>query len=247
MGEARKVIIVGLKWQIQRNKLKLSSVMSNRERISDPCYIPSALDMFVILHKSYGSRDIRNHRFNVKRNIAYKAYSVRVAHFGYNSEYSNAFSTFKNTDCVLFFISLTGYDELYDERYTSYSYTRFTASPTQNVIHDSLQQLAELVKSKEFEKTAFLVVLTHLSDFNAKIESGKSLLHWYFPEYDGEKKDIHAARGFLESKFESVIEDPEKDVRVCVIDAINEASVMPIIDMTQDLKTRRMAKLQVFP
>nr|XP_058953948.1 guanine nucleotide-binding protein G(t) subunit alpha-2-like [Pocillopora verrucosa] len=135
----------------------------NLERLSHPDYIPTHED---ILHARQQTQGVQ------ERKISVNSYNYRVIDVGgQKSQRKKWIHFFEGVTAVVFFVSLSSYDEFVEEDENS------------NAMHDSLELFEEISQNAFLEKTEFILFLNKHDLFVEKLKT--SNLSACFPDYDG--------------------------------------------------------------
>lgn len=135
----------------------------NLERLSQPGYIPTNED---ILHARQATQGVQ------ERSISVNDYSYRIIDAGgQKNQRKKWIHFFEGVTAVVFFVSLSSYDEFVEEDESS------------NAMLDSLELFEEISHNEFLENTEFILFLNKHDLFLEKLK--KSELSDCFPDYDG--------------------------------------------------------------
>lgn len=136
--------------------------------------------------------DILNGRIKTtgitETNFVIKSLKIKVLDAGgQRSERKKWIHCFDNITAILFVLAISEYDQMLfeDERV--------------NRMHESIVLFDSLCNSKWFVNTPFILFLNKIDLFEKKLP--KSSLKRYFPDYQGEDKDVEKALQFFENSF----------------------------------------------
>ncbi|XP_062137530.1 G protein alpha q subunit-like [Drosophila sulfurigaster albostrigata] len=153
------------------------------ERIEKPDYIPSKEDILRVRSATTG---INQYDIKMER------YVLRMVDVGgQRSERRKWIHCFENVNLIIFFVAISEYDQNLFE------------SENVNRMEYSKALFKNIVNSRWFEKSAFVLFLNKMDQFEEKIK--KYHLVDYYPMYgDGPKGDSKAARDFIRNMFLSL-------------------------------------------
>jgi guanine nucleotide-binding protein subunit alpha len=129
-------------------------------------------------------------------------------HGGMRSERKKWIHTFEKVDVIIFHVEIASYDQVLFE------------DDTVNRIKEALALFDSIVNSRWFIKTSFLLHFTKMDKLEAKIK--KSPLKNYFPDFEKDGRNIDDVKAYIESRFLSLNQHPEKIVQVIYTSFITE-------------------------
>ncbi|KAH7141396.1 G-protein alpha subunit-domain-containing protein [Dactylonectria estremocensis] len=122
---------------------------------------------------------------------------------------------FDDCTCILFLADLAQYDEYLDEDETS------------TKLHDALALFESIVNVSKFAHKPFLLILTNVTVFKAKLELAQNPLSKTFPDYAGQ--DAEEVIAFLRNRFLQ-LDKREEGVHISVSDISDPASLTQVLD-----------------
>ncbi|KAH6668445.1 guanine nucleotide binding protein, alpha subunit [Halenospora varia] len=181
----------------------LAYFLANLDRLLVENYLPSVEDSLYVRIKTTGCTYIHHVHVNP---FTYNLHDMG----GGPSERKRWVDSFDNADIILFFVPLNGYD----------SGTLYNAEANQ--IAESLLLFANVAASQWFKDTTIFLLLNRVKLFREQIISGASPIKRYFPEYQGDPLDVHAAQEFFTDKFRAVFPPKMGELKVMAINAVEE-------------------------
>ncbi|XP_062137531.1 G protein alpha q subunit-like [Drosophila sulfurigaster albostrigata] len=159
------------------------------ERIEKTDYIPNEEDILRVRSPTTGI---------IQYDIEMEQFVIRMVDVGgQRSERRKWIHCFENVNLIIFFVAISGYFQTLFE------------SENVNRMEESKALFKTIFNSQWFEKTAYVLFLNKIDQFEEKIK--KYHLVDYFHLYgDGPKGDSEAARDFIRNMFLSLIEDKER-------------------------------------
>jgi hypothetical protein len=133
---------------------------------------------------------------------------------GQRSERRKWIHCFENVNAIIFFVSLSEYDQVLGE------------DATMNRMQESLALFESIFNNHYFEKTSFILFLNKKDLFLEKIKT--SPLSAYFPDYDGPNEYEPAAQ-FIQQKFLEINQSVTKEIychQTCATDTKNVEFVL---------------------
>ncbi|XP_060654107.1 G protein alpha q subunit-like [Drosophila nasuta] len=159
------------------------------ERIEKADYIPSEQDILRVRSPTTGI---------IQYDIKMQQFVIRMVDVGGQpSERRKWIHCFENVNLIIFFVAISGY------------YQPLFESENVNRMEESKALFKTMFNSHWFKKTAYVLFLNKIDQFEEKIK--KYHLVDYYPFYgDGPKGVSEAARDFIRNMFLSLIEDKER-------------------------------------
>ncbi len=96
-----------------------------------------------------------------------------------------------------------------------------------------------IANSKYFERSALILFLNKMDILREKMMSGKAPIREYFPDYEGDDKDIVAAQHFFADKFRNLVRVPSKEVYVHYTNATDTSLLDKTMKSVQDMVVQR--------
>ncbi|XP_034105883.1 G protein alpha q subunit-like [Drosophila albomicans] len=160
------------------------------ERIENSDYIPNEEDILRVRSKTTGI-----HQYDIKMEpFVLRMVDVR----GQSSELMKWIHCFENVNIIIFLVAISEYDQ------------NLFKSENVNRIEESKELFKTIVNCVWFKKTAFVLFLNKIDQFEEKIK--KYHLVDYYPLYgNGPKGDSKAARDFIRNMFLSLNNKYERD------------------------------------
>lgn len=150
----------------------------NLERLAQPGYIPTHEDILYARQATQGVQE---------RKLSIHGYNYRIIDVGgQRNQRQKWIHFFEGVTAVVFFVSLSSFDELVEEDKNS------------NALLDSLELFEEISRNKFLENTEFILFLNKHDLFLEKLE--RSNLSACFPDYDGESNP-EKALNFIRDLF----------------------------------------------
>ncbi|KAJ5073804.1 guanine nucleotide-binding protein g(o) subunit alpha [Anaeramoeba ignava] len=157
-------------------------------RIYQPNYSPTKEDVLRFYRKSTGINE----------------YEKKIQNFpitlldvgGMRSERRKWIHSFDNVNVIIYCVDLDCYyQNLYEDEST-------------NKMKESIELFDEIVNSRWFSETSFILVFTKLDLFLKNLE--KNNFHHYFPDYNG-KNEPNEIKEYIEKRFISLNQNQEKE------------------------------------
>ncbi|KAF9405047.1 guanine nucleotide-binding protein subunit alpha, partial [Podila epigama] len=161
------------------------------DRISEHEYIPTDND---ILQARVRTLAVSEHIFSID-NVRYRIYDVG----GQKSLRKYWAPYFDDVDAIIFMAALSTYDQPCED------------DPRMNRLQDALALFNSIVNHKLFDQTSIILFLNKIDVFQRKLESGRSLVSKYFPEYRG-PNDYCSTTVFFQYRFLQQCKDLQKQV-----------------------------------
>ncbi|XP_034105879.1 G protein alpha q subunit-like [Drosophila albomicans] len=185
------------------------------ERIEKTDYIPSEQDILRVRSATTGINqyDIEMDRFVLRM--------VDVG--GQPAERKKWIHCFENVNLIIFLVSISEYDQNLPE------------SENVNRLEESKALFKTIVNSHWFQKSAFVLFLNKIDQFEEQIKDQDKQLVKFYPLYGGPKGDSNAARDFIRSMFLSLNNDYERDLYchyTCATDTSNITLVFAAVKDT---------------
>ncbi|KAJ6247160.1 guanine nucleotide-binding protein g(o) subunit alpha [Anaeramoeba flamelloides] len=177
----------------RRNEFQLEDsadyIFENIERISTDDYMPTDQDILMTRVRTTGIVEI---------NFLYESISFRMIDVGgQRNERKKWIHCFEDITAVIFCASLSGYDQnLFEDE-------------NENRMKESLLLFEEVCNSRWFVDTSIILFLNKTDLFRKKIQTVDPKV--CFPEYKG-GCDFKNASEFIQEKFVSVNDNPEKEI-----------------------------------
>ncbi|XP_060652765.1 G protein alpha q subunit-like [Drosophila nasuta] len=161
------------------------------ERIEKPDYIPSEQDILRVRSATTGINQY---------NIEMDRFVLRLVDVsGQSSERRKWIHCFENVNIIIFLVAISEYDQ------------NLFQSENVNKMEESKALFKNIVNSRWFEKSEFVLFLNKIDQFEEKIK--KYHMVDYYPLYgDGPKGDSKAARDFIRNMFLSLNNDNERNI-----------------------------------
>ncbi|CAG7717717.1 unnamed protein product [Allacma fusca] len=179
------------------------------DRISQPGYVPTQQDVLRTRVKTTGI---------VETQFTYKSFTFKMFDVGgQRSERKKWIHCFDNVKCIIFCVSLSGYDLVLAE------------DEEMNRMTESMKLFDSICNSKWFVETAIILFLNKKDLFEEKIK--KSPLTICFPEYQGSNTYEEAA-AYIKMQFEKLNKSKNKDIYThytCATDTSNVQFVFEVI------------------
>nr|XP_023026319.1 guanine nucleotide-binding protein G(q) subunit alpha-like [Leptinotarsa decemlineata] len=187
--------------------------LSDLERIRAPDYLPTEQD---ILRARAPTTGIIEYPFDLD-SIIFRMVDVG----GQRSERRKWIHCFENVTSIIFLVALSEYDQVLFE------------SQNENRMEESKALFRTIITCDYFEDSSFMLFLNKMDILRDKIMY--SHLADYFPEFDGPKQDMIAAREYILSMFADLNTNPEKTLYshfTCATDTGNMRFVFAVVKDT---------------
>lgn len=119
---------------------------------------------------------------------------------GTRSERKKWIHAFEKVDIVVFHVDIAAYDQLLFE------------DESVNRLQEDLVLFDSILSSRWFIKTSFILSFTKLDKLEKKVK--KSLLKDYCPDFDKDGRSVEDVKAYIESRFLSLNQRPEKKIEV---------------------------------
>lgn len=193
-----------------------SYYFENIDRLSAPDYVPSVDDVLRSRAKTTGIIEIE---FEVDKT---RFRMVDVG--GQRSERKKWMHCFQEVTTVIFCVALSEYD------------LKLQEDDTTNRMHESLKLFKEICNSKWFIDTSMILFLNKKDLFADKIQHVD--LNVCFEDYTG-GKDYDKAIKFIETKFVSQNENPQKIIYTHVTCATDTNNITVVFNAVKDIILRK--------
>lgn len=171
---------------LRANEINISSnyayFIENAEKLTAPDYVVTPNDLLLCRNKTTGVSEL-SFRFKTRD------FSI-IDVGGQRSERRKWIHSFENVNLLLFFTSLSEYDQKLEE------------DPRVNRMNESLRLFGEIVNSKWFATVPLALILNKRDIFKEKLPQRE--LKALFPEYEG-GPDYDLAIAFIKGRFLSLI------------------------------------------
>lgn len=193
--------------------------LDNMDRILQTDYVPTVQD---ILYIRWPTLCVQEHVFTVDQ-LHFKVIDVA----GQKSLRKKWIHFFEGVTAVLFFASLSGFDETLEEE------------PGMNSLQDSLQAFHEVSHNAFLEKTNFILFLNKRDIFLKRIKTAS--LTTCFPSYKGPPTAEEGLR-YIESQFQQRTTRHKKLYvhQTCAVDCRHMKGILTsVMDRVRDINLRR--------
>ncbi|XP_074034825.1 guanine nucleotide-binding protein G(q) subunit alpha isoform X1 [Leptinotarsa decemlineata] len=183
------------------------------DRIVDSNYLPDEQDILRVREPTTG---IIEYPFDLDV-IRFRMVDVG----GQRSERRKWIHCFENVTSIIFLVALSEYDQVLFE------------SQNENRMEESKALFRTIITCDYFEDSSFMLFLNKMDILRDKIMY--SHLADYFPEFDGPKQDMIAAREYILSMFADLNTNPEKTLYshfTCATDTGNMRFVFAVVKDT---------------
>ncbi|KAK0471188.1 heterotrimeric G protein alpha subunit 4 [Armillaria novae-zelandiae] len=186
----------------------LEYFFSDLDRLFDPQYQPTEQDIIQCRVRTIGITGTVFHLQDREVTV------VDVG--GQRSERRKWIHCFRDATSILFFVSLSGYDQcLFEDK-------------DANQMYDALVIWEAICRSPWFERTSIILFLNKDDLFEQKLPH--SDIEKYFPDFDGEPGDVRAGREYFKHRFSKLaVSGGKRDIYIHVITATNTAMLRAVI------------------
>ncbi|KAK0230080.1 heterotrimeric G protein alpha subunit 4 [Armillaria fumosa] len=186
----------------------LEYFFSDLDRLFDPQYQPTEQDIMQCRVRTIGITE------TVFRLQDREATVVDVG--GQRAERRKWIHCFRDATSVLFFVSLSGYDQCLVE------------DKDANQMYDAIAIWESICRSRWFERTSIILFLNKNDLFEQKVPL--SDIENYFPDFDGEPGDVRAGREYFKHRFSKLATKSERrDIYIHIITATDTAMLQAVI------------------
>lgn len=185
----------------------------NLDRMFDPDWMPTDQD---ILHARLRTTGITETFFDLK-DITFRMMDVG----GQRSERKKWIHCFEGVQCLLFLVSLSGYDQsLIEDVYA-------------NQMHEALTLFESLINGEWFTEKPIILFLNKIDLFREKLQ--KSPIKTHFPDYPGAEGDENAAKQFFAGKFKAINKNANREIYIHFTNATDTTLLKATMQSVQDI------------
>ncbi|RMJ28279.1 hypothetical protein PHISP_00842 [Aspergillus sp. HF37] len=183
------------------------------DRIFQPGWLPDNQDMLQARLRTTG---ITETLFEL-RQMNFRMMDVG----GQRSERKKWIHCFEGVQCLLFMVSLSGYDQCLVEDQNA------------NQMHEAMMLFESLVNGEWFKRKPIILFLNKIDLFKAKLAISPISKH--FPDYSGSDTDLDAAARYFADRFRGINRVPDREIYVHYTNATDTTLLKATMDSVQDM------------
>jgi len=199
----------------------LAYFFSGLDRLFEPEYVPSEQDIVRCRARTIGITEtvfqLRDHEM------------LMVDVGGQKSERRKWIHCFQDVTSILFLVSLSGYDQCLVE------------DKDANQMQDAMTIWDSICHSQWFKTTSIILFLNKDDLFQAKIMH--SDIKTFFPDFDGEPRDINAGRDYFKKRFARLAQkagrSKEREIYIHITTATDTALLRVVMAAVEDMVLRQ--------